>query len=87
LLFDVKRQGIFIPTLKYFNECFLDRHNALHYFDQRCYLADKELSQPLQVNDFDATHAQQVRNLYLSPSEMVRSNYNPELNEAATSRG
>jgi hypothetical protein len=73
LLFDMEKRKHFHSNHTYFNECFQNRHNALHYFDQRRYLAHKDLPQPLQLNDFDADHAQQVRNLYVSPADLVKA--------------
>ena len=70
LLFDMNKRRHFHASNVYFNESFDNRHNALHYFDQRRALADKEANQPLQVNDFDATSSLQVRNLYSSPIEL-----------------
>jgi hypothetical protein len=73
LLFDMEKRKHFHSSNTYYNECFQNRHNALHYFDQRRNMVAKEKEQPLQVNDFEATHAQQVRNLYLSPVELIRA--------------
>lgn len=72
LLFDLNKRRHFHSSNVYFNESFANRHNALHYYDQRRDLLDKDSRQPLQLNDFDAPQASEVRSLY-SPPEALRS--------------
>jgi hypothetical protein len=68
LLFDINKRRHIHSNNVYFNESFKNRHNALHYYDQRRALLDKDAEQPLQINDFDAVSATQVRNLYMNPA-------------------
>jgi len=73
LLFDLETRKHFHSSNVYFNESFESRHNALHYFDQRRGIALQNTAQPLQLNDFDAAHSSQVRNLYMSPSAIQKA--------------
>jgi hypothetical protein len=73
LLFDLETRKHFHSSNVYFNESFESRHNALHYFDQRRGIALQNEAQPLQLNDFEAAHSSQVRNLYMSPSAIQRA--------------
>jgi hypothetical protein len=73
LLFDLDTRKHFHSSNVYFNESFINRHNALHYFDQRRQLQQQDKPQPLVVNDFEAAQAEQVRNLYMSPDAIVKA--------------
>jgi len=73
LLFDMEKRRHFHSNHTYFNESFESRHNALQYFDQRRHLALKGLTQPLQINDFEDARSDQVRNLYISPSSLIKA--------------
>jgi len=70
LLFDMNKRRHFHSTNVCCNEDFSQRHNALHTFDQRRALLDKDLNQPLQMNDFDALQTTQVRNLFINAAEL-----------------
>lgn len=83
LLFDPTKRRHIHSSNVYYNESFVNRHNALHYFDQRRALLDKGAKQPLQINDFDATSSTQVRNIYLKP-DLIRA-ANNDLSGAGSS--
>jgi hypothetical protein len=78
LLFDLEtRKHFHSSNVYYFNESFESRHNVLHYFDQRRGIALQNTAQPLQLNDLDAAHSSQVRNLYMSPSAIQKASATP----------